>query len=407
MYCIFICMRYYIYILLDDRTEGNYSNNYSEINYKPFYIGKGDYKAKNKKLRHLSHYNDVILENNVCKYNPHKSNTIKSLINLGFKPNFRIIFETDNEEEAFKVEMELISYYGRCSDGGILTNITIGGSGGDTFSNNYRKEEIRKKHSENTKGINNPMYGRLFEKNPSYLSKINGTHWNKGRKANEETINKMKENAKLRPKNKIVVINSETLEEIDILTINEIVDKYNIKTKSLVYRCIKYGGSLNNYYFKYVDTELILSKTNRPDYKKPIDDSPVGFKKTKNGVIRISKLVYYKENINSDNELVFNNVFEASEFTGFNPTVIRRKCKNNNFYYHIFRWENEEYKFDVKIGNNQRKVKRIDKLGNEMVFNSLKSAAEYMDGKITSVLAVCKGRNKSYRGFKFEYINNK
>ncbi len=37
----------------------------------------------------------------------------------------------------------------------------------------------------------------------------------------------------------------------------------------------------------------------------------------------------------------------------------------------------------------------------------LYTTAEYMDGKITSVLAVCKGRNKSYRGFKFEYINNK
>jgi hypothetical protein len=40
-----------------------------------------------------------------------------------------------------------------------------------------------------------------------------------------------------------------------------------------------------------------------------------------------------------------------------------------------------------------------------MVFESLKSAADYIDGKITSVLAVCKGRNKTYKGYKFEYKN--
>jgi hypothetical protein len=399
-------MRYYIYILLDDRIKGDYNNSYSEINYKPFYVGKGDYKTKNKQLRHLSHYNDVILENKVSKVNPHKSNTIKKLIELGFKPNFCIIFETDNEDEAFKVEMGLIKHYGRISDGGMLTNITIGGSGGNTFSNNPRKEEIREKHRLNTVGSNNPMYGLKLEDRPSYKPKLNGNHWNKGRKASKETKNKMKENAKLRPINKIVVINSETLEEIEILTIHELITKYNIKTKSFVYTCIKYGGSYNGFYFRYIDSELVLTKTKRPDYEKPIDNSPRGFKTTKNGIIRTSKLVYYKEDINSETELVFNSVFEASEATGFNPIVIRRKCKNNNFYTNIFRYENEEYTFDVKILSNQKKVKRIDADGNELIFNSLTSAAEYMGGKITSVLAVCKGRNKTYRGFKFEYINN-
>jgi hypothetical protein len=406
MYCIFINMRYYIYILLDDRTEGNYNNNYSEINYKPFYIGKGDYNAKNKKLRHLSHYNDVILENKTSKINPYKSNTIKKLIDLGFKPNFCVIFETDNEEEAFKVEMELIKYYGRFTDGGILTNIAIGGSGGNTFTNNPRKEAIREKHRLNAIGSNNPMYGLKLEDRPSHKAKLIGNHWNTGRKASEETKNKMKENAKLRPNKEIVVINSETLEEIDILTIYDLIAKYNIKNKSLVYRCIKHGGSSHGYFFRYVDSDLVLCKTIRPDYEKPIDDSPRGFKTTKNGVIRISKLVYYKEDINSETEIVFNSVFEASEVTGLNSTVIRRKCKNNNFYTNIFRYENEEYTFDVKTLSNQKKVKRIDKDGNELIFESLTSAAEYMDGKITSVLAVCKGRNKTYRGFKFEYVNN-
>jgi hypothetical protein len=398
-------MRYYVYILLDDRVEGNYSNNYSKISYKPFYVGKGDYEAKNKNQRHLTHYSDTILNNKRSKSNPHKTNIIKKLIILGFKPNFSIVFETDNEENAFRVEKELINYYGRYSDSGILTNIVIGGSGGDTFSNNPRKEEIREKHKFNTIGVNNPMYGRPLINNPSYLSKLNGVHWNKGRKASKETINKMKENAKIRPMNKIVVIDAKTLEEIDILNIIDLIKKYNIKTKSLVYRCILYGGSYNGYFFKYLNTELVLVKTKRPDYVKPVNDSPKGFKKNENGLVRITKGVYYKECISSENEFFFNNVFDASEATGFNSTVIRRKCKNNNQKTKIFRWEDKDYTFDIKIGNNQRKVKRIDKDDNELVFDSLKLAAEYIDGKITSVLAVCKGRNKTYKGFKFEYVN--
>lgn len=399
-------MRYFIYILLDDRVMGDYSNNYSEINYKPFYIGKGDYDSKNKRKRYLTHYIDALNDNRSSKINPHKTNVIKKLNELGFKPNFKIIFETDNEDEVFKVEKELINYYGRFSEGGLLTNIVVGGTGGDTFTNNPKKENIRKKHSENTKGSKNPMYGRPIELNPSYLAKINGVHWNKGKKFTKEQIDKMKENRKFRVKREIVIIDSKTMEEIEILTINEIIEKYNFKIKSLIYKCIKHGGSYNGYYFRYIDSELVYTKSKQPDYKPFIDDSPRGFKTTKNGVIRISKLVYYKKDINSDVELVFNNVFDASEQIGLNPTVIRRKCKNNNTYNNIFRWENEEYTFDIKIGNNQRKVRRIDDNGNIIEFDSLKLAAEYIDGKPTSVLAVCKGRNKTYKGFKFEYINN-
>lgn len=399
-------MRYYVYILLDDRVEGDYSNNYSKINYKPFYVGKGDYEAKHGNKRHLMHYSDTISENKSSKNNLYKTNIIKKLINLGFKPNFSIIFETDNEEEAFKVEIELINYYGRFLDGGILTNISIGGSGGDTFTNNPRKEEIREKHRLNAIGSNNPMYGLKLEDRPSHKAKLNGNHWNKGKKFTKERIDNMKENFKSRVKRLIVMIDSKTLEEIDILNINDILNKYEFKTKSLIYRCIKYGGTYKGYYFRYNDSELVYSKTKRSDYKKPTDYSPRGFKTTKNGIIRISKLVYYKKDIDSNIELVFNNVFEASEQIGLNPTVIRRKCKNNNSFVDIFRWENEEYTFDIKKGNNQRKVRRIDNNGDIIEFDSLKSAAEYIDGKITSVLAVCKGRNKTYKGFKFEYINN-
>ena len=390
-YCIFINMRYYVYALLDNRKKGSFCNNYCDLINQPFYIGKGDKNSKNKSERHLIHYKDVLLGNKSSEMNSYKTNTIKKLFNLGYEPNFKIVFESNDENEVFKVEKELIEFYGRFIDGGILTNITIGGSGGDTFTNNPNKEEIRLKHSLKTRGKNNPMYGRPLELNPSYLSKLNGEHWNKGNKMNDEHKIKISQNNKSKAK-KIVVIDINTLKEIDVLTIHQIIDKYDIKTKSLVYRCIKYGGSLNGYYFKYIDSDLILTKSKIDGYIKP-------------KVIKKSKNIFYKKNINSDEEIIFNDVKEASKKTGFNVNVIRRKCINNNTYEDIFRYDNKDYTFDVKIGNNKKEVIMIDKDNQVMVFESLKSAADYIDGKITSVLAVCKGRNKTYKGYKFEYKN--
>ena len=108
-----------------------------------------------------------------------------------------------------------------------------------------------------------------------------------------------------------------------------------------MYKCIKYGGSVNGYYFRYVDSDLILTKTKRKEYIKP-------------KVNKTSKNVYYKKNINSNEEIKFDNVKEASEKTGFNANVIRRKCINNNMYEDIFRYGDKDYTFNVKIGNNKK-----------------------------------------------------
>jgi len=138
---------------------------------------------------------------------------------------------------------------------------------------------------------------------------------------------------------------------------------------------------------------------------KPKDNAPKGYRTTKNGVIKVSKAVCYKKSINDLNEIVFDDVNEASEFIGLNVTVIRRKCKNNNTHDNIFRWDNKDYTFNVKIGNNKKGVIRINKDGSETEFESLKEAAESIGGKTTSVLAVCKGRNKTYKGLVYKYKN--
>jgi len=86
-------MRYYVYILLDDMIKGRYDNEYCSIEYRPFYVGKGDSKSKNKTERHLKHYKET--KQNLTKIvNPHKFNKIKKLQENGFEPNFLIIYDS-------------------------------------------------------------------------------------------------------------------------------------------------------------------------------------------------------------------------------------------------------------------------------------------------------------------------
>ena len=102
----------------------------------------------------------------------------KSIVSKhGYK--VEIIKEVDTWEEACKLEIELISKYGRKDKGlGPLVNMTDGGEGSNGMS-----EESKKSISEKLKvsrlGVNNPMYGKIGILNPFY-----------GRKHSEEAIQK-------------------------------------------------------------------------------------------------------------------------------------------------------------------------------------------------------------------------
>jgi hypothetical protein len=82
-----------------------------------------------------------------------------------------IIQEVDTWEEACKIEIELISKYGRKDNNtGSLVNMTDGGEGGNGMS-----EESKKSISEKMKiiqlGSNNPMFGKTGELNSFYGKK--------------------------------------------------------------------------------------------------------------------------------------------------------------------------------------------------------------------------------------------
>ena len=48
-------------------------------------------------------------------------------------------------------------------------NIAFGGEGGDTISNNCRREKILKKHSLDMSGVKNPAYGKSYVKGRKWL----------------------------------------------------------------------------------------------------------------------------------------------------------------------------------------------------------------------------------------------
>jgi len=135
---------YYVYVYLDPRRKGMFEYNDLHFDYEPFYVGKG---KGNRMYEHLKPYNQYARYN---KQNTIKNNLIKKLIQLGYTLSDFIVIIKNNltENDAFNYEQEIITKIGRiCDNKGPLTNLTLGGEGGDTFSRNPNKEETRKKLS--------------------------------------------------------------------------------------------------------------------------------------------------------------------------------------------------------------------------------------------------------------------
>lgn len=89
--------------------------------------------------------------------------------NFGGKYNDEKIKIELTKHEAYKLEVELIKHYGRMLDGGILVNISKGGTGsvGAPMS-----DENKKKVSERSKGEKNPTWKGGITKDPKYGYKM-------------------------------------------------------------------------------------------------------------------------------------------------------------------------------------------------------------------------------------------
>ena len=146
---------YYTYIYLNPRKPGRYTyNNFITFLYEPFYVGKG------KGPRCYVHLHDANnLRNKSTKWinknytNPHKLHTIISILNDSKSPIVIKIQSNLTDEQANLNEAALIDCIGRCTlKTGPLTNLTNGGTGGDTMSNHPNKIEIFSKLSKTRTG---------------------------------------------------------------------------------------------------------------------------------------------------------------------------------------------------------------------------------------------------------------
>lgn len=110
--------KFYVYIYLDPRKPGDYKFPGFSFNFLPIYVGKG---SNNRDRIHLK----------FCKkYDTHFYRILRRIFNENKEPQIIRIRENLTEEEAFRLEIELINIIGRIDlKTGTLLNKTKGGDG--------------------------------------------------------------------------------------------------------------------------------------------------------------------------------------------------------------------------------------------------------------------------------------
>jgi len=235
---------YYVYVYMDPLKCGSYSYKGLDFSflYEPFYIGKG------KKGRYLSHLN----ENNLTM-NTFMNNKLKKILKLVSEPFVIKLYENLTEEEAYNIEIDLISKIGkRSKKQGPLTNLSDGGGGspmrGEEHANwgKSLKESTKKKISERLK-LNNPMH------NPEVSEKVRQKNlgrepWNKGKSEKRPEVIKKLSQKKIKYKN-IKAISKKTGEVIEFNNTNEVIEFIG-KTHRMVMIYFEKGES-KDYYWKF------------------------------------------------------------------------------------------------------------------------------------------------------------
>jgi hypothetical protein len=240
---------YYVYVYMDTNKFGSYYYEGLDFSflYEPFYIGKG------KRRRYLNHLN----ENNLNR-NTFLNNKLKKLLKLGLEPFIIKLYENLTEEEAYNIEIDLISKIGKRSEmKGPLTNLSDGG-GGSPMKGKYHanwgkklKDSTKKKISEKLK-LNNPM------RNPEVAEKVRLSNlgrepWNKGKSEDRPDVIQKMSQKKIKYKN-IKSISKLTNEVIEFNNTNEVI-KFLNKTHRMIMIYFEKGESKDYYWeFDKIDT---------------------------------------------------------------------------------------------------------------------------------------------------------
>ncbi len=198
--------QYYVYMLTNP-LKGN----------QPFYVGKG------KGNRHQAHFKESLEHTN----NPHKVRTIKLIEQAGLTVGITKVSSNLSENEAYELEANLISKYGRAAidSEGILTNICLDARPPNYSHMSSEKQKLWSKNISNgnlrawsdgtreitesmkdalgslheiQKGSNHPRYGTSFpsifkgETKETCEAIAKGAEKRTGQKRSQETIDHMK-----------------------------------------------------------------------------------------------------------------------------------------------------------------------------------------------------------------------
>lgn len=159
-------MEYYTYILIDPRND------------KLFYVGCG------QKKRMYQHEKDVQRNRVPNGTNTKLGNKIKKILSIGKKVKYKKIFITENRQEAFDKEIEMIEEIGIKN----LCNLVDGGKGGGIIGREL-SDETRRKISESMKGIK-----RSEETKRKISESLKGNEYNLGKKLSDEHKQKISAN---------------------------------------------------------------------------------------------------------------------------------------------------------------------------------------------------------------------
>lgn len=140
---------YFCYVLLNPLEKGEFKFGELQFDFKPFYVGQGKGDRIKKHLYEVTS----------GKYNKEKLEVVKQIKDKDLEPLVYFVKENITQEQALKLEREIISLIGREDLGkGTLLNKTNGGEGEHKErlleNNPMHNPEIAEKF----KGVNNSAY---------------------------------------------------------------------------------------------------------------------------------------------------------------------------------------------------------------------------------------------------------
>lgn len=151
-------MNSYVYVYLDTRKTGIFIYHNLKFNYEPFYVGKG---SGQRAYDHLTEKRVV---------NIHKSSKIYKIKQSNLLPDIIFLYEGLCDEDAKKIEIDVIEMIGRYPNGP-LTNMTDGGDGSLGKKRTLESIEKQKESIKNNVEWLNKMKSKEFSNKMSDIKR--------------------------------------------------------------------------------------------------------------------------------------------------------------------------------------------------------------------------------------------